>query len=84
MGKKLDKNETLKVSSLQKMINSKEVAILVIKIDRKLSFQQHIKNISKKVGQELNALLRIFPYLGDKKKKVVYNTMMKSYLITVR
>ena len=84
MGKKLDKNETLKVSNQQKMINSKEVAILVIKIDRKLSFQQHIKNISKKVGHKLNALSRIFPYLEDKKKKVVYNTMMKSYLITVR
>ena len=43
------------------MINSKEVEILGIKIDRKLSFHQHIKNISKKAGQELNTLLRISP-----------------------
>ena len=43
------------------MINSKEVEILGMKIDRKLSFHQHIKNISKKAGQELNILLRISP-----------------------
>ena len=38
-----------------------------IKTDRKLSFHQHIKSISKKAGQKLNALLRISPYIKDKK-----------------
>ena len=51
------------------MIDSKEVEILGIKIDRKLSFHQHIKSISKKAGQKLSALLRISPYLKDKKKE---------------
>ena len=61
MGKDVDENETLQILSQQKMINCKEVEILGIKIDRKLSFHQHIKNISKKAGQELNILLRISP-----------------------
>ena len=35
MGKDADENETLLISSQQKMINSIEVEILVLKIDRK-------------------------------------------------
>ena len=61
MGKDVEENKTLQISSPQKMINSKEVEILGIKIDRKLSFHQHIKSISKKAGQKLSALLRISP-----------------------
>ena len=38
MGKDVKENETLQISSQQKMINSEEVEILGIKIDRKLSF----------------------------------------------
>ena len=60
------------------MINCNEVEILGIKIDQKLSFHQHIKNISKKAGQKVSALLRICPYLKDKKGNVIYNTMIKS------
>ena len=78
MGKGVEENETSQISSQQKIINSKEVEILEIKIDRKLSFYQHIKNISKKAGQKLSALLRISPYLKNNKKKVIYNTMIKS------
>ena len=52
MGKDVEENKTLQISSPQKMINSKEVEILGIKIDRKLSFHQHIKSISKKAGQK--------------------------------
>ena len=47
------------------MINGKEVEILVIKIDRKLSVHQHIKSICEKADQKLSALLRISPYLKD-------------------
>ena len=77
MGKDVGENETLQISQQQKMINSK-VEILGIKIDRKLSFHQHVKSISKKAGQKLSALLRISPYLKNNKKKVIYNTMIKS------
>ena len=46
MGKDVGENETLQISRQQKMINSK-VEIFGIKIDRKLSFHQHVKSISK-------------------------------------
>ena len=70
MVKDVDENKTLRISSQQKMINSKAVEIFEIKLDRKLSFHQHIKNISKKTGQKLSALLRISSYLEDKKRKL--------------
>ena len=43
MGKDVEENKILQISSQQKTINCKEVDILGIKIDRKLSFHQHIK-----------------------------------------
>ena len=79
MGKDMEKNETLQISSQQKMINNKEVEILGIKVDQKLSFHQYIKSISKKSDQKLSALLRISPFFKDiKKNKAIYNTMVKS------
>ena len=54
MGKDVEENETLQISSRQKMINSKEVEILGIKMDRKLSFHQHIKNSSMKADQKVH------------------------------
>ena len=69
MGKDVGENETFQISSQQKMINNKEVEILGIKIDKKLSFHQHIKSISKKAGQKLSALLIISPHLEYEKKE---------------
>ena len=68
MGKDVEENESLQISSRQK-INSKEEVILAINIDRKLSFHQHIKNIYKKTGEKQSSLLRISPYLKNKKKR---------------
>ena len=41
--------------------NSKEVEILGITLDRNMNFHTHIKNICRKAGQKLSALLRISP-----------------------
>ena len=58
--------------------NSKEVEILGITLDRNMNFHTHIKNISKKAGQKLSALLRISPYLNQRKKVLIYKSMIKS------
>ena len=84
MGKDVKENKTFQISSQQKMINSKEVEILGIKIHRKLSFYQHIKSISKKACQKLSALLRISPYLEDKKRKLFIIQGSNPNLISVR
>ena len=69
MGKNVDESETFQILSQQKMINSVAVGILGIKIDQELLFHQHIKRFSKD-GQKLTALLRISPYLEDRKRKL--------------
>ena len=66
IGQKTDDAETLKFNNLA--INSKEVEILGITLDRNMNFHTHIKNICRKAGQELSALLRISPYLNQRKK----------------
>ena len=38
----------------------------------------HIKNICRKAGQKLNALLRISPYLDQGKEVLFYKSMIKS------
>ena len=60
MGKDVEENKTLQISSKQKMINSKGI----------LLFHQHIKSISKKAGQELSTLLRISHSLKIEKRKL--------------
>ena len=52
MGTDLNENETLQISSQQKMINSKEVEILGIKIDKKIiispTYQKHFQESKAK------------------------------------
>ena len=48
--------------------NSKEMEILGITLDRSMNFHTHIKNICRKAGQKLSALLRISPLLDQRKK----------------
>ena len=50
-----------KYLSQQKMINSKEVEILGIQIDLKLSFHQHIKSICKKAWLNTKYIIENFP-----------------------
>ena len=76
IGKKIDDAETIDFNDLV-MKNSKEVEILEITLDRNMNFHTHIKNICRKAGQKLSALLRITPYL-DQGKKVLYKSMIKS------
>ena len=69
---------TLYISLVIKWTIVKEVQISGIMTDMKLSFRRHIKNICKKVGQKLSALLRISPYVADTQTKVIGKTMVKS------
>ena len=77
IGQKIDHAETLNFNNLA-IKNSKEVEILGITLDRNMNFHTHIKNICRKAGQKLNALLRISPYLDQSKKVLLYKPMIKS------
>ena len=77
MGKNSDDNDTLSLNEFN-LKNSDYEIILGITIEQKLTFTKHIKNLCKKAGQKLCALLRISPYLDENKKKLLYCSMTKS------
>ena len=77
MGQKIDDAETLNFNDLA-IKNSKEVEILGITLDRNMNFHTHIKNICRKAGQKLSALLRISPYLDQGTKVLLCKSMIKS------
>ena len=70
MGKNSEDNDTLSLNELNLNKSDYEI-ILGITIDRKLTFDKHIKSSCEKVCQKLCALLRISPYLDENKKKAV-------------
>ena len=77
LDKDIDDTETLSFNDLA-LKNSKEVEILGITLDRSMGFNTHIKNICRKGGQKLSALLRISPYLDEGTKVLLYKSMIKS------
>ena len=77
IGQKIDDAKTLNFNNLA-IKNSNEVEILGITLDRNKIFHTHIKNICRKAGQKLSALLRISPYLDQRKEFLLYNSMIKS------
>ena len=68
MGKNSDDNDTLSLNEFN-LKNSDYEIILGITIEQKLTFTKHIKNLCKKAGQKLCALLRISPYVDENLKK---------------
>ena len=77
IGKNVSDSELLNLNDLN-LKNCKEVEVLVITIDRNLNFKRHIKNICKKAGQKLKALLKISSHLNTDKKALLYKSMIKS------
>ena len=63
-------NLCLKNSSCEKMLG--------INFDYKLKFTNHIDEICKKASRKLNALARIAPYMGIRKRSTLMNAFFKS------
>ena len=58
--------------------NSNEEKLLGIKVDSKLSFENHVSSLSKKASQKLHALTRIVNYMNLSKRKA----LMKTFVIS--
>ena len=58
-GFKINKNDTEK--------------LLVVKYDRKLTFDDHISDICKKAGRKISALAIVTPYMVIAKKHILMN-----------
>ena len=77
IGKNVSDSELLNLNDLN-LKNCKEVEVLGITIDRNLNFKGYIKNICRKAGQKLSALLRISSHINTDKKSLLYKSMIKS------
>ena len=51
--------------------NSLQEKLLDIVIDKRLTFEPHVKNLCKKAGQKLHALARITNYMDISKKRSI-------------
>ena len=81
IGKEIDDDaKTLDFNDLA-ITNSKEVEVLGVTLDRNMNFHTHTKNICRKRGQKLSALLKISPYLDQGKKILLFKSMIKSQFI---
>ena len=77
IGKNISDSELLILYDLN-LKNCKVVEILGITTDGNLNFKGHIKNICRKAGRKLSALLRISSHINPEKKAFLYKSMSKS------
>ena len=60
------------------LVASELETVLVIQIDNKLNFENHIKSLCNKASQKLGALQRISNMLDTEKKNLLFNYKIKS------
>ena len=60
------------------LVETETVRFLGIDIDKKLSFEYHIKNLCKFVNNKTNALLRIRNYIDTPKARKILNSYILS------
>ena len=52
--------------------------LLGLKLDKKLTFYDHISDICKKAGRRISILVRTTPYMGTAKKHILMNAFFTS------
>ena len=58
--------------------NSTSEKLLGVKIDKKLSFGEHVRNILKNANSKLKALARATPYMDIRKRKLLLNAFFNA------
>ena len=58
--------------------NTKSQKLLGIRIDNKLTFNEHISKLCDKASNKINALARIFPYIPLEQRKILMNSFFLS------
>ena len=72
-----DTDVTAKIGELD-VKNSMEEKLLGVKIDSKLSFENHVSSLCKKASQKLHALQRVVNFMDLAKRK----SLMKAFITT--
>ena len=80
LGKGRSDNTNIEVEiGNEKIRSTSSVKLLIgVHIDDKLNFNEHINNICKSAGNQLNALMRLKSFLGLKEKEVLVNSFIYS------
>ena len=60
--------------------NGREEKLLGVKIDKKLSFENHVSSLCKKASQKLHALARVINFIDLAKGKSLMNAFITSQL----
>ena len=68
----IDRNTENDKFEFDNLILENSKAVLGVTIDNKLTFESHIKNICRKAGQKLCALVRTTNYLNSSQKKSLF------------
>ena len=72
-------NESVKITIRDFDINNSSCEkLLGVKLDNKISFDEHITNLCKKGNRKLHALSRITPYMNFSKRRILLNAFFKS------
>ena len=70
-------NIELKIGN-EKIKSTSSVKLLGVHTDDKLNFNHHINKLRKSAGNQLNALIRLKPFLGLKEKVALVNSFIYS------
>ena len=62
------KNKTVRIGDTE-IENNKYEKLIGIKVNTKLTFNQHLNNIISKASRKVNALSRVMPYTSLSKKR---------------
>ena len=80
-GKRLDKRlvyRELKIQINKKDIRQVEVySLLGVKLDRRLSFDEHIESLCRTLSQRIAVLRKIKSFLPIEQRIIYYNAMIK-------
>ena len=70
-------NVKIKIGNFD-ITNSKREKLLGVKFDHKLSFDDHISKLCKKVSRKIHALSRVASYINVSKRRILMNAFLKS------
>ena len=54
---------------------SNQLKLLGVNIDNSLKFEAHVKELCRKVNLKVNAFIRLRPFVGEQKSKLIFNSM---------
>ena len=72
--------QVLRIRDDTSLMSEAAIKVLVVTIDHKLCFSQHISACCKKAARQLNALARISKHLNINSRRAIYNSFIMSNL----